>query len=85
MAVEAVSTVELVGPVVLVAEHDGIEAGRLQRQEVLARAFDEVVGPPARCSGVPGSAPRCTMAITGLTPPKIALNLLLTARPLALA
>ena len=36
---------ELVGPVVLVAEHHRVEAGRLQRVEVLAGALDEAVEP----------------------------------------
>ena len=32
---------ELVGPVVLVAEHHGVEAGRLQRREILGGALDQ--------------------------------------------
>ena len=34
---------ELVGPVVLVAEHDGIDPGGLQRAQVVADAFDQPV------------------------------------------
>ncbi len=34
---------ELIGPVILVAEHDGIDAGRLQCPQILTDAFDQPI------------------------------------------
>ena len=61
---------QLVGPVVLVAEHDRVEAGRLERPKVGARVGDDALHARASsCSGVPGVAPTWTMAMMGLTAP----------------
>ena len=59
---------EFVGPVVLVAEHDGVEAGLLQRVEVFGHAVDQAVdatlgidraASPAARRNAPSRSPAC--------------------------
>ncbi len=70
-ASEAAIDLELIRAVVLVAEHYGVEAGRLERQEVPSSAVDQPVW--ARLRVVAGArlaiAPRWTIAMTGFVSP----------------